>query len=282
MKKKHWIIIFGALALLIAFIFIDSKYIRTNRIVLRKETIRDQRVPESFDGKLLLYFNDLDYNDIVDEDYLNKVVNMINTVYPDIVVFGGDLIDTNGNDFYDENVNAILIEALSRIEAPLGKFAVMGDIDLESNQTTTIIENIYRKSGFELLRNDHTQIRVNNDDYINLIGIDPLVNGNPDLESSFYNLKPNSYNLVICHTPDIADSLTESDLAMVLSGHSHNNQTSLPLIGPLSRSEGALKYHHGRYRVGSITLDVSDGVGMSGEKIRLFSDNEIVVYKFVK
>ena len=115
------IVIFSIL-LIVAGMTADALFLAPKRLNVRQETIRNEKIPESLDNMRICYFTDLDYGLFVDEERLSEIVETINEVGADVVIFGGDLYEDTV--LPDEAGNTALIHALSSIEAPYGKFAV--------------------------------------------------------------------------------------------------------------------------------------------------------------
>ena len=84
------IVIFSIL-LIVAGMTADALFLAPKRLNVRQETIRNEKIPESLDNMRICYFTDLDYGLFVDEERLSEIVETINEVGADVVIFGGDL-----------------------------------------------------------------------------------------------------------------------------------------------------------------------------------------------
>lgn len=85
-------------------------------ITLNQNGEKNLRVVQFTDPQLGTFYN---------LDELQKAVNKINSLKPDIVVFTGDLIDNAS--LYDDIPN--ISKVLGQIKATIGKFAVYGNHD---------------------------------------------------------------------------------------------------------------------------------------------------------
>ena len=65
------------------------------------------------------------------------------------MIFGGDLFDDAAA--ASEEDRAIVIELFKNIDAPLGKFAVLGERDCASEETRTQISDLLSEADFEIL-----------------------------------------------------------------------------------------------------------------------------------
>ena len=74
--------------------FAYTTYILTVKIQVKEYRIRNEKIPNSFDGIKILHFSDLHYGSTMFEENLKTIKKLINERKPDIIVFTGDLIDT--------------------------------------------------------------------------------------------------------------------------------------------------------------------------------------------
>ena len=85
----------------------------------------------------------------------------------------------------------------------------------------------------------------------------------------------NRFNIYLTHKPSLFNILNSSGL--VLSGHTHNGQ-----IFPFNLIV-KLKFPHvyGFFKKGNTDLYVSSGSGCWGPRMRLGSNNEIIILEFI-
>ncbi len=247
------------------------------RLSVDIETISDPLIPDSFENIKVLFFSDVHYNKFMDRERLNVIVTRINSLDPDIVLFGGDLFDHPSVEYPTTDIQNELISLLSSIQAPLGKYAVLGNHDLESPRTKQMTANVLNASGFELLVNQNIPIYNKGEAYIRLIGLDSQLLGNPDVELSYQGTSQDEFIITLSHTPDIIDSLPVST-DWVLAGHSHGGQIRLPIFNELYTVPYARNYVSGKHMVNEIRLDISNGVGTTRWDIRLFADPQIHLF----
>ena len=272
---KKILIVFFSLLLIGAACFYNAVNVNPTQFKIREETIITDKIDEDLDGFLVAYFTDLSLNDKITDTYVDEVFAAISSFKPEMIVFGGDLLDQDAS-IPSERIDH-LVEKLSDLHAPYGKYAVLGDQDMRDP------ENISQKlndAGFKILNNAGVLISKDNDSYFNIVGIEPLVNGSPDLASAFSYANANYYTLVTSHCPDIFDSILGYHSDLLLSGHSRGGQIYIPLLSLFGRDYGCKKYYHGKTTKDGTTIDVSNGLGMIGDKARFLADAEIVLYTF--
>ncbi|MDI7817479.1 metallophosphoesterase [Clostridioides sp. ZZV14-6387] len=207
---------------------------------------------------------------------LKKVANKVNALNPDIIVFTGDLIDySNKNPDIDE-ITAIL----SSMNARLGKFSVFGNHDY-MYKLPRYYRQIMKNSNFNLLINENKKIKLADDKYINILGVDEILNGNPDIKYLENKTDKNNFNLLLAHEPDLVDMFSKDSMNLVLSGHSHGGQIRIPFKGALVTPPYGRKYTKGFYEVNGNHLYVSSGLGSTKLPFRFFNIPEIVEFNIL-
>lgn len=277
MKYKKWIITIVIVSLLIGLTVYKVLYVNPHLIKIREETIKSDKLSNTKDGIIIAYFSDTHLNNYTNNDDLLKVVELINSVKPDVVLFGGDLIDNYVLYGLSDSDRAEVIDGLSKINAKLGKYAVLGEHD--SNKTE--IEQILNDSDFEVITNTNKQIYYGNSSYFNLVGIDCICSGLPDTSLAYDGVNSEAYTIVLTHAPDIFDDLYLNQTDLVLAGHSHGPQIYVPFFEMFYRIDGAKKYSHGKHTKQGTTLDITNGVGLSENSTRFNSNAEVVFYKLL-
>ena len=278
MKK---LIVFAiVLCLCFVCIFIYSSTYALTNISFKNEKIISEKVPESFDGIKLVYFSDIYYGEFMNEKRFSKMVDEINRSDADIVVFGGDLY----SDKVDPNKSnqETLLALLTKIEAPLGKFCVLGDNDIMNEERKQIISNLLFEANFEIITNQALTIHNKNKASINLIGLENYLNGNKDYSNALKNMNTSQFNILVSHCPDIIKSkeLNPTHLDLILTGHSLGGQIYVPFINMFQEIKGAIDYNRGTYYIENCELIVSNGLGTSENDIRLFTPPQIHVFHF--
>ena len=265
--KKYIIILISFIILLLVY----SRFIGTSGIKVKEYKIVNNYITEEYHGLKIVQISDIHYGSTINEKKLKKLVDEINKLNPDIVTFTGDLIDERME--YDKD---ILINNLSNINAKLGKYAINGNHDIAIDDFNEIIE----KSGFKNLNNTYELIYNSNNSII-ISGINSNIQDTTDLNiktkdfnefiSSVAEENKPIYSILLIHEPDYIDNLDLSNYDLILAGHSHGGQVKIPLIGKIYTPPGARKYYKEYYKVQNSDLYISNGIGTSTLKFRLFS-----------
>lgn len=269
MRKKLWIVVvLAALILTGGFLWYDASVSSLTRIQTRNLTVSDATIPVDFENVRIVFFSDIHAYANTDASDLDRILTRINRLAPDILIFGGDLLDNTTPVLTEDQINE-LSNFLRSMDAPLGKYAVLG---LHDKNQTQAIKTIYNQSDFELLENQVLHLHNLGETYLRLAGISPMADGSTDL--SFLTSAPEAYTILVSALPDIADNLGETDVDLILSGSTHGGQVYLPLIGS-TYNVGSMKYRSGKYTLDQTTLIVSNGLGTSGDNYRLFADPDL-------
>lgn len=257
---KNLFIIFILLAIFVRFYGVSQ-------IVTKEYSIISKEIPRGFDGMKIVQISDIHYGTTINESSLKKMVNKVNQLKPDIIVFTGDLVAKGINP--TDKIKAEITVNLSKLKAPIGKYAIASNEDLESDSFYDLITN----SGFTLLNNEAKLIYNNDDEPIELVGI---ININNKIELT------DNYKIALIHKPDDFDNIKNDNYNIVMAGHNHGGIIRLPFLGELINIEGAKKYHNDYYEIDNTKLYVSSGLGTSNINFRMFNQPSINLYRFYK
>lgn len=277
LKIVRWLLVILVTSTLLTGLIYEMTVWGPRRLSVETVTLSDPLIPTNFEGVNVLFFSDAHYSKFMDKDRFSSVVSRINQLGPDIVIFGGDLFDHPSVEYPSTEIQNELIALLSAIQAPLGKYAVLGNHDLESPRTKQMIVNVLQAGGFEVLINQNIPIYNKDESFIRLIGLDSQLLGNPDIESAYQGTGENEFILTISHTPDIIDDLPAST-NWVFAGHSHGGQIRLPIFNEIYTVPYARNYVSGKHVVNNIQMNISNGIGTTRWDIRLMADPQIHLY----
>lgn len=276
-KIVRWLSVILVAMILLTGLIYEMTVWGPRRLTVETVTLSDALIPDSFEGVKVLFFSDAHYNKFMDKERFSAVVTRINQLDADIVIFGGDLFDHPSVEYPETEIQEELIALLSSIKAPLGKYAVVGNHDLESPRTKQMVTNVLQAGGFEILINQNIPIYNKDDTYIRLVGLDSQLLGTPDVSAAYQDIREGEFVLTISHTPDIIDDLPLST-RWVLAGHSHGGQIRVPIFNELYTVPYARNYVSGEHFVNGIRLNISNGIGTTRWDIRLMADPQIHCY----
>lgn len=231
--------------------------------------IRD--LPPAFEGFRITQLTDIHHSRILGISEIRRVVRLAQQTKPDIFVLTGDYSTT-----YRRYVEPCA-EALSDLSAPEGVWAVLGNHDhyTDPELTTRALE----RQHIAVLNNAHTTLRRGSDS-LQLSGIDDWSWNATDWSRAFSGLNAKTPTILLSHQPTVLDLEQTSNVALVISGHTHGGQIKFPFFGaPASRFTNDLKYARGLFRRGDTQLYVSSGTGVIGLPVRFGVRPEIAVLR---
>ena len=193
---------------------------------------------------------------------LLAIVQQANALAPDIILLAGDFIGDKqlGTRTYSAEEMAAPLAAL---EAPLGRFAVLGNHDHWNNAPA--VRAALTGVGIRVLVNEAARAGP-----LAIGGVDDDHTSRSDLGRTLVAMQmAGGLPILLSHSPDPFPALPE-DVPLMLAGHTHCGQIRLPGIGPLATaSRHGKRYACGRIDERGRTLIVSAGLGTSVLPIRI-------------
>jgi uncharacterized protein len=111
---------------------------------------------------------------------------------------------------------------------------------------------------------------------VQIVGVDPRTYMRLDARPWALADPTADLRILLCHFPRVVDRLPEGAFDLVLAGHTHDGQISLPYPGgKLRLAHPRVPYNHGVYRRPAATLHVSSGLGTTFVPLRFFARPEV-------
>ncbi|MBE0428604.1 MAG: metallophosphoesterase [Thermoleophilia bacterium] len=225
---------------------------------------------------------------------------------PDMVLFTGDMTDKR-------KTLAPWVAMLHGIEAPLGKFAVLGNHDhglrktflqdlirrlsgtnggpgkyeiaeVPPHETASANRRLLSRADIRLLENECATLDAR-DEKIQICGVDDYQYGYADLPAVSEQLDISaSLRILLSHSPDIVRVIPNGDYQLVLAGHTHGGQICIPhpTRGKILLSTSGSTFGDGLYRFPGLIMHVSPGVGTTLLPFRLLSRPEITLLELAR
>lgn len=172
--------------------------------------------------------------------------------------------------------------ALSRLEAPLGVHAILGNADWWDDAVTC--RRALGRAGIPILENDAVRL-VHNGQGFWLAGLGDQItfiedgeDERPvaDLDATLAALRTDEPAILLAHEPKIFAGLTDR-FALTLAGHTHGGQIRFLGWSPISADSYGNRYAYGHVVEDGRHLIVSGGLGLSKLPVRLGVPPEIVL-----
>lgn len=251
-----------------------ARYIEPMLLTTTEKILTSKKIPKSFNGIKIIQFSDTHLGHYYTLENLSKLVNKINSFEPHIILFTGDLIDAPDKYALLNHISPVL----KKLTAPLGKFAIYGNHD-HGGYGSNHYKKIMKDSNFTLLVNESQTIQIDNG-YIVIAGLDDAMLSKPDIPITLRGVDTGAYTIMMVHEPDLADLVSQYQVDVQLSGHSHGGQVQLPLYGPLITPPFAKRYVEGMYHIkdSDLKLYVNRGIGTTRMPFRFFSIPELTIF----
>jgi predicted MPP superfamily phosphohydrolase len=230
--------------------------------------IRD--LPDAFEGFRIAQITDVHHSRIVPIEEVRRVVKLAQAAKPDLIALTGDY--TTSYRSYIEPC----AEALGGLSAPEGVWAVLGNHDHYTDAQLTV--RALERHRINVLENANTVIKRGSDT-LQLAGIGDWTWARADWERSLYGLDKRRPTVMLSHQPIVLDLPEIEGVSLILSGHTHGGQVSLPILGPPLRFSREFKYVRGLYEKNGTQLYVSAGTGVIGLPVRFGVRPEISILK---
>lgn len=280
-KSKEFNPIIKKIIIYIIFIIssflIYSMLIEPNLLKVKEYKIETTKIEQNFHGYKIVQISDLNYGTSFTKKNLDKTINKINELKPDIVLFTGNLI--NKEIKIDKQTEEEIINSLNKLKTPLYKYAIYGSSDY--NET---FEKIMLETSFTILDNESTLIFYKDETPIMITGF----NNNKTEQDYSILSKPineidttNLYKIVLTHSPNIIDNLLKYKPDLVLSGSTLGGYVNPQITKPLLLEENT-KYYKDYYKLNHTELYISNGLGTEKINMRFNNIPSINLYRLYK
>jgi len=245
---------------------------------IRRPRLLLPRLSPQLEGLRIVQISDIHVGTNMSPEDLAYYVREVNALAPDLICITGDIADNAGSDL------DLYFPILAELRAPLGVVAILGNHDHYAG-ASRVAEALMRHTDFHVLRDRAVAFSFRGTRFW-VIGLDDRgldwargVPRLPQLESLVRALPPDECKILLVHRPDLFPQAAALGVDLVLSGHTHGGQLALPSLGarPLSLARFITRYDRGLFREGGASLYVNCGLGVTGQRIRLFTPREITV-----
>ncbi|WP_299778600.1 metallophosphoesterase [uncultured Formosa sp.] len=250
--------------------------------------VQHEDLPKSFEGLRVVHISDLHLGSLnYRYKVLDRVINIINKLKPDVLCFTGDLVNN-----YAWELNG-WETCFLKLSPDIKKYAILGNHDYgdyslwknEADKQDNLeqLKQFYTTIHFKLLLNASDIISKNNE-HLHIIGVEnwglPPFKQYGDLKQSLSGLKPTDFKILMSHDPThwSEEVVKHTNIALTLAGHTHGMQAGLRVKNK-AWSPIQYKYKHwaGLYKEAQQYLYVNRGLGWLGFPGRLGMRPEITV-----
>lgn len=229
-------------------------------------------LPPEFDGLTIAQLTDIHHGFYTGLDYINRCVEIVNGLQPDLVTLTGDF--TYGGKKYIEPC----AEALRGLRARAGTYAVLGNHDYYAG--ASLVTKALKQAGCNVMIDALDRIEMRGAQ-LWLAGTDDLIYGTTDSKRLLREIPRKAPRIVFSHNPDFIEDFAAKDqrVDLMISGHTHGGQIRFPLAGaPHVSSAYGQRYVVGLNRKDAMQIYTSRGIGTILLPTRVDCPPEIVMF----
>jgi uncharacterized protein len=246
---------------------------RTARVVMVEIPLRG--LPAGLQGFTIAQISDIHVGPTIKRRYLERIVESVNRLKPDLVAITGDLVDGSVAELASQ------VEPLRRLVSRYGSFFVTGNHEYYSGVDAWVAE--LERLGIRVLHNEHVVIER--------AGARLVVAGVPDFGGRHFHESHRSdpqqalagappdaaARVLLAHQPRSAPAAAKAGFDLQLSGHTHGGQF-LPWNFLVRLQQ---PFTAGLHKVEQLWVYVSRGTGYWGPPKRFGAPSEITQLKLV-
>ena len=238
--------------------------------IINFNTIRTTKYKITIPGKLsgishlrIAFVSDFHLQEGTSIHFVEKFVAKIDSIKPDLMLFGGDIVE---GDRKDENMECFE-RLFSSITTRYGVYGVLGNHEYYARQDKG---SFFSRAGIEILSDS---VVIVDSSFILAGRNDSHTTTRKSVEEIMRTIPDSLPVILIDHRPTEIDQISRTSADVVLSGHTHNGQ--LFPINFITRSVYELSY--GYMKKGETHFFVSSGIRLWGPPVRTTGKSEIMV-----
>jgi predicted MPP superfamily phosphohydrolase len=263
-RRVHaWLIITIAI---IAAAYVPAKiYLDTTAVDVETVKVKLPTLSEDLQGFKIVHISDLQADLRTGRSRMERYINAVNKLEPDIVVFTGDLV-TYGEKYIDEGAYM-----MGKIKTKYGVYGCLGDHDYWASPRT-IIQSL-NEQDVTILEDESLTLNVKSSE-IGMTFVTNIYSQRPNMKALniLPSLSPGSdVKIFIVHQPseELVEFAGRNNYDMFLGGHTHGGQVVFPLPGiKLTPVSFENSYLSGQYHFGSMFININNGLGFTFAPIR--------------
>jgi predicted MPP superfamily phosphohydrolase len=243
-----------------------------DHVEVSRVPVKIVELPDEFAGLTIAHLSDIHHGPYTGLDYLNRCVEIVNELSPDLIALTGDF--TYGGRRYIEPC----AELLRNLKARIGVYAVLGNHDYYVGASH--VARALKAAGCNLLIDQQDRLE-HRGSKLCLLGVDDLYYGDTDFYKVMGSLPKDLRTIVFSHNPDFIEefAVRQYHMDFMMSGHTHGGQIRFPFIGaPHISSSYGQRYARGLNRKGSMQVYTTRGIGSILLPSRFDCPPEIALY----
>jgi len=273
-RKKQVLTVAAVLLLTTMLCTAWGVFLEPNHLIVRQETIQIDNWPKEFSGLRIALVADIHTGGpFIDDQKLQRIVELTNQENPDLIVLLGDYMSPNS--WHSRRVEPeVTAAAMKNLHAPLGVYAVLGNHDWWYNGEK--VRRALEANNIPVLDDEVAEIKWQGGSFW-LVGLADFWTRPQHVDETIAKVPAGAPVIALTHNPDVFPGLPQS-IPLLLAAHTHGGQVSLPLIGtPIVPSRFGRKYTAGHVIENGHHMFVTTGIGTSILPVRFRVPPEIVI-----
>jgi len=234
-RSEIWSIITLSIAAVLTLTFVYGAIFNVYNYKIRNVPVKLLKLPKSFNGLKVVQISDIHSGSLSDTKAVQKAVDKINGLKPDLIFFTGDLVNNIAAEALD------FVEIFAQLKAEHGVYSILGNHDygdymLWSNPEDKIanletLKDLHKQMGWRLLLNEHVHIEKDGEKIV-VAGVENWsargrFHTYGKLENALQGIQDVFTVLLLSHDPshweaEILDHPAKVDITF--SGHTHGMQ----------------------------------------------------------
>ena len=249
--------------LFVSFSIVIAGIINFNTIRISEYQIGIPRRSSSIKHLKVAYVADFHIKGSQDIDFVRKFAGKIEEIKPDIMLFGGDIVEGRRSDKYMQLIQKIL----SGIKTRYGSYGVYGNHEYYTGQ---VRGDFFDKAGITILCDTVMVI----DGLFSLAGrFDSHSSYRKTVSALLSSASDTLPVILLDHRPTEIDQASRTAADIQFSGHTHNGQ-----LFPINLITGSIyELSWGYLKKGNTNFFVTSGIRLWGPPVRTTGKSEILV-----
>ena len=237
--------------------------INLNTIRVSKYQVTLPKKSSDIDNLRVAFVSDIHIEQKLSLGFLEQFVSKVNALQPDILLYGGDIVEGDSENETSEEMESIL----KKVQTKYGTFGVIGNHEFYGGQEQGVF---FKKANITLL-ND-TIIKIDNAFY--LAGrVDQHFRKRKSIEEILQNNSADLPIILMDHRPTQLQQVSQTAVNVQFSGHTHNGQ--LFPINYIIHQMYELSWGYRKIR--DTHFFVSSGLRLWGPPVKTAGKSEIMV-----
>jgi hypothetical protein len=243
------------------------------------------KLPSVFSGMRIAQLSDLHHSELLEKEYLEKVMLCVMEEKPDLIAITGDFITGYHGDVgaYHRTVGdrylAAVCEMLKTLRAPLGVWASFGNHDFWFGHKM-VAAYLAERCGIRVLRDENVPIERRGQRFF-LVGITDLWSEPIQWKKALRGTSSGDCTIAMMHNPDGFVEAQRHGLDFVMCGHTHGGQVRIPFFGPPVLPIEDRRLAQGWFREGPTRMYVNKGIGVIGFPVRFNVRPEAAIFELL-